>query len=71
MCKAALDNLHRCLIHEIPFQVDSPPFWTVEEWCEGFRNLLTHLDLVLPLSPLFQKMLNRHLQKSMPIIGPS
>lgn len=27
------------------FQAESPPYWNVEEWCEGFRNLLTHLDL--------------------------
>ena len=27
------------------FQVESPTYWTVEEWCRGFRNILTHLSL--------------------------
>lgn len=25
--------------------VESPPYWSIEEWCKGFRNLLTYLDL--------------------------
>lgn len=24
---------------------ESPPYWSAEEWCQGFRQLLTHLDL--------------------------
>ena len=31
-------------------QAESPPYWSVEEWCEGFRKLLTHLDLEKVLS---------------------
>jgi len=26
-------------------QVDAPPFWTHEEWCEGFLQFLDHLRL--------------------------
>ena len=22
---------------------ESPPYWSIEEWCKGFRNLLSHL----------------------------
>ena len=28
-------------------QVDSPAFWTVRDWCIGFRRLLDHLQLDL------------------------
>ena len=26
-------------------QVDSPPYWDIIEWCEGFRSLLNHLGV--------------------------
>jgi maspardin len=39
-------------------QVESPSYWTVSEWCEGFKHLLTHLDLVrkAPVVAFFQRM---------------
>lgn len=27
------------------FQAEWPPYWTVDEWCRGFRDLLTCLSL--------------------------
>ena len=27
------------------FQAESPPYWSIDEWCRGFRNLLGHLHL--------------------------
>ena len=24
---------------------ESPPYWNIDQWCQGFRNLLGHLDL--------------------------
>lgn len=27
------------------FQAENPPYWSVTEWCEGFMQLLDHMDI--------------------------
>lgn len=29
----------------IDIQVENPPYWSVTEWCEGFMQLLDHMDI--------------------------
>ena len=40
------------------FQAESPPYWSIEQWCKGFRDLLSHLhfEKVILILPILQSL---------------
>ena len=40
-----LSDFHSNLISCVFSQLEYPVYWTLKEWCEGFRKLLDHMQL--------------------------
>lgn len=37
--------MNNSYLYFFTLQVENPPYWSVTEWCEGFMQLLDHMDI--------------------------